>query len=117
MDFVFTSDIARANLLAATSPVVEGVYNVASGVETSLKGLAEALLSVMGSELGVEYGPTRPVNGVTRRLASTTAAADDLGFRATVDLHEGLQRLVQWWRYEQSLDAAEDAPSTAVTAR
>jgi UDP-glucose 4-epimerase len=117
MDFVYTSDIARANLLAATSPVVEGVYNVASGVETSLKGLAEALLTVMGSELGVEYGPDRPVNGVTRRLASTTAAADDLGFRATVDLHEGLQRLVQWWRYEQSLDAAEDTPSAAVTAR
>src|SRR6476619_5847838 len=31
MDFVFTADIARANVLAARSPVVEGVYNVASG--------------------------------------------------------------------------------------
>ena len=40
MDFVFTRDIARANILAATSDVTEGVYNVASGEETSLLGLA-----------------------------------------------------------------------------
>ena len=52
MDFVYTSDIARANILAATSDVSEGVYNIASGEETSLLGLAEALLRVMGSDLG-----------------------------------------------------------------
>ena len=52
MDFVYTTDIARANLLAATSPITEGVYNVASGVETSLKGLAQALLEAMDSDLG-----------------------------------------------------------------
>ncbi|WP_375431147.1 NAD-dependent epimerase/dehydratase family protein [uncultured Friedmanniella sp.] len=104
MDFVFTTDIARANLLAAASEVDEGVYNVACGVETSLKGLAEALLEVMGSDLGVEHGPDRPVNGVTRRLASTEAASRDLGFTATVGLTEGLTELVAWWRAEQELD-------------
>ncbi len=105
MDFVFTTDIARANLLAAQSDLNEGVYNVASGTETSLKGLAEALLSVMGSDLGVEHGPERPVNGVTRRLASTAAATRDLDFTATVDLTDGLRQLVVWWRAEQALAA------------
>ena len=111
MDFVYTTDIARANLLAATSAVRDGVYNVASGVETSLKGLAEALLTVMGSDLGVEHGPERPVNGVTRRLASTEAAARDLGFSASVGLTAGLTALVDWWRAEQALgpDPALDA--------
>ncbi|WP_375422877.1 NAD-dependent epimerase/dehydratase family protein [uncultured Friedmanniella sp.] len=104
MDFVFTTDIARANLLAAGSAVDEGVYNVASGVETSLKGLAEALLAVMGSDLGVEHGPDRPVNGVTRRLAGTEAATRDLDFTASVDLTEGLTQLVAWWRAEQAPD-------------
>src|SRR6476469_10476687 len=42
MDFVFTRDIARANLLAASSQVCAGIYNVASGTETSLRGLADA---------------------------------------------------------------------------
>ena len=103
MDFVFTTDIARANLLAATSRVVEGVYNVARGEETSLLHLAERLLAVMGSDLGVEHGPDRPVNGVTRRLASTEAATRDLGFTADIGLDEGLRQLVRWWRAEQEL--------------
>ena len=98
MDFVFTRDIARANILAATSDVTEGVYNIASGSETSLLGLAEALLEAMDSDLEVEHGPERAVNGVTRRLADTSAAQRDLGFTAEVPLAEGLRELVEWWR-------------------
>lgn len=98
MDFVFTTDIARANVLAASSSVVEGVYNVARGEETSLLALAETLLEVMGSDLTVEHGPERGVNGVVRRLADTCAAERDLGFTAQVGLAEGLRELVEWWR-------------------
>ncbi len=111
MDFVFTEDIARANLLAAGSDVVDGVYNIASGTETSLLGLAEALLRVMGSDLEVEHGPERAVNGVTRRLADTTAARTDLGFEAQVGLEEGLRRLVEWWRPLREEIAAGRTPS------
>jgi UDP-glucose 4-epimerase len=106
MDFVYTTDIARANILAAASGITEGVYNVASGVETSLRGLADALLTAMGSDLGVEHGPERAVNGVTRRLADITAAQRDLGFTAEVDLATGLEQLVAWWRAEQLVGAA-----------
>lgn len=98
MDFVFTRDIARANILAATSDVVDGVYNVASGTETSLRGLADALLAAMDSDLSVEFGPERAVNGVTRRLADISAARRDLGFVAEVGLEDGLRELVEWWR-------------------
>ncbi len=106
MDFVFTRDIARANILAAASDVTEGVYNVASGEETSLLGLAEALLRAMDSDLSVEHGPERAVNGVTRRLADTQAAAADLGFTAEVGLEEGLRELVDWWRPQREAVAA-----------
>ncbi|MDR6862599.1 NAD-dependent epimerase/dehydratase family protein [Phycicoccus sp. 3266] len=106
MDFVFTRDIARANLLAASSDVVDGVYNIASGTETSLLGLAEALLRAMDSELSVEHGPDRAVNGVTRRLADTTAARQDLGFTAEVGLEDGLRELVAWWRPQRAEVAA-----------
>ena len=98
MDFVFTEDIARSNLLAAEADVTDEVFNIASGTETSLLELAEALLRVMGrSDLAVEFGPARAVNGVTRRLADTSRAAQRLGFKAEVDLDEGLRRLVAWW--------------------
>ncbi|MCP2031546.1 UDP-glucose 4-epimerase [Okibacterium sp. HSC-33S16] len=98
MDFVFTTDIARANLLAASSPVTEGVYNIASGTETSLLDLAQTLLIAMDSDLSVEHGPERAVNGVARRLADTSAARADLGFESTVGLEEGLRQLVAWWQ-------------------
>ncbi|MCT9819003.1 NAD-dependent epimerase/dehydratase family protein [Microbacterium sp. W1N] len=98
MDFVCVPDIARANVLAARSDVVEGTYNIASGTETSLLELAEALLRVMDAEhLGVEHGPERPVNAVVRRLADTRAARRDLGFEATIGIEEGLRQLVEWW--------------------
>jgi len=101
MDFVYAVDIARANILAAESPANDVALNVASGTETSLNDLANTLLRVMGSSLGIEYGPERKVNAVSRRLAETRTAAETIGFRAEVTLEEGLRRLVQWWRAEQ----------------
>jgi UDP-glucose 4-epimerase len=61
----------------------------------------------MDSDLGVEHGPERPVNGVTRRLASTEAASRDLGFTASVGLADGLRELVAWWQGERALDDAQ----------
>ncbi len=98
MDFAYTTDIARANVLAASSKVTEGVYNVACGEETSLLELAQTLLRAMGSDLAVEHGPERAVNGVVRRLADVSAARRDLGFEARVPLEQGLRELVEWWR-------------------
>jgi UDP-glucose 4-epimerase len=101
MDFVYAEDIARANLLAAEAPLSDEVFNVASGVETSLNDLALTLLRVMGSDLRPDYGPERKVNAVPRRLADIRKAGELLGFEAKVGLEEGLQRLVQWWREER----------------
>jgi UDP-glucose 4-epimerase len=103
MDFVYVGDIARANIVAANSDLTDEVFNVASGVETSLLELAEALLQVMDSDLSVVHGPPRAVNGVTRRLADLTLASERLGFDAEVGLLEGLTRLVTWWRGEREL--------------
>ncbi|WP_347344579.1 NAD-dependent epimerase/dehydratase family protein [Microbacterium sp.] len=113
MDFVCVPDIARANVLAAQSDIVEGTYNIASGTETSLLELAQALLRVMGSDLGVEHGPERAVNGVVRRLADTSAAKRDLGFESTIGVDEGLRQLVQWWEPLRE----EIAAGRAVSAR
>ena len=101
MDFVYTEDIARANLLAADSDATDEVFNIASGTETSLIELAQALQRVMGSDLDLEFGPPRGVNGVTRRLADTSAAASRLGWKAEIGLDEGLSRLVAWWRAQR----------------
>jgi UDP-glucose 4-epimerase len=98
MDFVYIDDVARANVLALASDVVDDVFNVASGTETSLHELATTLLNVMGSNLRPEYGAERKVNPVRRRLADTTKAEQILGFKASVPLDRGLARLVEWWQ-------------------
>jgi UDP-glucose 4-epimerase len=101
MDFVYTDDIARANVLAAASDVTDAVFNIGTGTETSLIDLAGLLLRVMGSDLEVEFGPPRAVNKVPKRIADVSAAAQRLGWKADVDLEEGLSRLVAWWRSQQ----------------
>ncbi len=102
MDFIHVEDIARANLLAASSPATDAVFNVGTGVETSLNQLAETLLSVMNSSVRPEHAPPRKVNAVSRRLASVDAARDQLGFRAQISLEDGLRSLVAWWHEQRS---------------
>jgi UDP-glucose 4-epimerase len=116
MDFVYIGDVARANVLAAESVLTDVAFNVASGTETSLLELARMLLGVMGSDLPVEHGPARAVNGVTRRLADTRLARERLGFDAEVDLEEGLTRLVEWWRAEKAGASAEPVRAPARAA-
>ena len=98
MDFIYIDDVARANVLGLKSDVSDEIFNVASGVETTLIELAEALMRVMGKEMAPEFGPPRGVNAVPRRLACTKKAEQMLGFKSSVDLDEGLRRLVTWWR-------------------
>ena len=107
MDFVHVRDAACANILGAKAKTTDQVFNIASGTETSLNQLAEALASVMGKgHLKPEFAPERSINPVPRRLASTSKAERLLGFSATVPLDQGLRDLVEWWRGERSSFAA-----------
>jgi UDP-glucose 4-epimerase len=109
MDFVYTEDIARANLLAAASDVTDDVFNIGSGTETSLIDLASALQRAMGSTLQLEFGPPRGVNAVQRRLADVSHTRERLGWKTEVDLDEGLRQLVTWWRSERAAAEGEAA--------
>ena len=100
MDFVFVENVARAFLLAATCAASGEVFNIASGLETSLRELARTLLSAMDSNLEVEHGPERKLTAVPRRVADVSKAKTRLGFEAEVTLEQGLRRLVDWWRQE-----------------
>ena len=75
--------------------------------------LAEMLLRVMDSDLSVEQGPERSVNKVSRRLAETRLAREQLGFEGEVSLEDGLARLVEWWRAEKTGAPAQPVRSLA----
>ena len=105
LEWLCDLDIQRAqsvlgpfHTIGATSCEEVRADSAVDTVETSLTELAQTLLSVMGSDVPLEYGPSRGVNAVTRRLAGVSLAAERLGWRAEVGLEEGLKRLVSWWR-------------------
>ncbi|MBL8659737.1 MAG: NAD-dependent epimerase/dehydratase family protein [Rhodospirillales bacterium] len=102
MDFVHVRDVARANIMAAKAAITDVVFNVGSGVETSLIGLAAALAKAMGRpDLEPQFVGERAVNPVSRRLAETSAAREQLGFQTSISLDQGLSELVGWWRSER----------------
>ena len=96
MDMIYIDDVTDANIIAMESDVTDEVFNVASGTETSLLDLLQAVLKVTGSTLKPEFLPARSVNPVPRRLADTKKAENILGFKAQVSVEEGLRRLIAW---------------------
>jgi len=94
-DFIYVRDTARANVCALKSDVPFGFYNVGRGLKTSIRELTELILKITGSDLHIKYelvGQTF----VTNRVGDPKTAEKDLGFKWTVDLDEGLRRLIDW---------------------
>jgi UDP-glucose 4-epimerase len=94
-DFIYVGDTSRANICALKSNVPFGFYNVGRGIKTSIKELTELILGITGSDLPVQYEPAGQTF-VTNRVGDPTAAERDLRFKWSVDLEEGLSRLVEW---------------------
>ena len=88
-------DVARANVCALKSDTPFGFYNVGRGIKTSIKELTEIVLKITGSHQPIKYEPAGQTF-VTNRVGDPTAAERDLGFRWTVDLEEGLEKLIAW---------------------
>jgi UDP-glucose 4-epimerase len=110
MDFVYVEDVARANLLAAQSDVSDEVFNLGTGIQTSLKELCRQLLDLTGSPLQPEHREARAVANVQRRQAAVEKAERMLGFKAKVSVKQGLGELIRWRQ------AAKAMPSPVVEA-
>jgi len=96
-DFVHVVDVARANVLAVQAEVGGRCYNVGRGVGTTIKELTELLLRLTGSKLGIQYEPAG-LTFVTNRIGCPRRAEQDLGYRWTIDLEEGMRSLIAWRR-------------------
>jgi UDP-glucose 4-epimerase len=95
-DYVYVGDVAQANLAAglALLPVATGLddraFNVGTGRETSVNGLAAELQAVAGRDVEIRRAPERP--GELRRSCLDTSRLESLGWRAATPLAEGLGR-------------------------
>jgi UDP-glucose 4-epimerase len=85
-DYVHVRDVARALLAGVGTP---GTFNVSTGVETSVADLYRLMQEAAGAELAFELAPMRP-GELERSCLDPRSAAQELGWRAEVDLREGL---------------------------
>lgn len=97
-DFVAVEDCAAANLCAMKATATDRFYNVGTGKRTSLKEVAEKLLSLTGSNQPINYAPRSQATLVRNRIGSPVRATEEIGFTANIDLDEGLKRLIEWRR-------------------
>lgn len=99
-DFIHVDDVVRATLLAVERPGAAGkAYNIAGGRPVTVLELLHAIAEELGTAGGPRFRPPRP--GERRHCSPDVSAAErDLGFRAQVDLHEGIRRTIPWYRLQ-----------------
>jgi UDP-glucose 4-epimerase len=102
-DFIYAEDVAKGLAACALRGKPGEAYNIASGVETSIRELAERIMKLTGGKGGVKLLPKRAWDNSGKRFGSPAKAERDLDFRALVDLEEGLRRTVEWTTANQSL--------------
>lgn len=97
-DFVFVTDVVRANLLAMERSVeAGGVINVGTGKSVTIQSLYRRLARLANSALEPLRQPAR-AGDVPNSLASIERARSWLGFEPRVELDEGLRRTLDWYR-------------------
>ena len=94
-DFVYVGDVVDA-MLAATGHD-GGVYNIGTGVETSVNELYDVCRRIAGSDAEAEYAPPRP-GDLHRSFVDPSRAADELGWRPQRTLEDGLREAWDWAR-------------------
>jgi dTDP-L-rhamnose 4-epimerase len=116
-DLCFVEDIARANLLAATSDKLDGLpVNAGSGRATSIRDLA----GIIAEQLGVKMAPLargefRP--GEIRSLISDIARIRTIGYEPQVSIEEGIARYVAWIRTQGSVEDYFGAAEAGLKAK
>jgi UDP-glucose 4-epimerase len=95
-DYVFVEDVARANM-AASELDLDGIYNVGTGVETSVNALYAALTRALDIDAKAEYGPHKAGEQM-RSVLDGTKLRRLANLPEPVQLDEGMQRTVAWLR-------------------
>jgi len=104
-DFTFVDDVVEATLLAAISPKAEGeVFNVGSGIETSINHLARQILNLNGNCIEPVHIDRRDIDNIRRRVLNIEKIRHTLRWIPSVTLENGLKRTYAWLRSKQHIE-------------
>ncbi len=104
-EFLYVDDCAEALLLAADRYDGSAPVNLGTGIETSIRQLAETIADLTGFDGELVWDTSMP-NGQPRRQLDASRARELFGFEATTPLREGLARTIAWYREHAPVDAA-----------
>jgi UDP-glucose 4-epimerase len=94
-DFIYVDDIVEGLIACALRGVTGGVYNLASGEETSIRDLATIINSITGTGKTLDTA-ARPWDRSGKRFADTSKTEKELCFKAKVSIQEGLEKTIGW---------------------
>ena len=97
-DFIFVEDMARGLMACGLRGEPGEIYNLASGVETTIRELAERVNALAGNETPIALTPPRDWDRSGQRFGDPRKAKEKLGFVAAIGHQEGLRRTVEWTR-------------------
>lgn len=100
-DFIHVDDLCRAILLALRSGVGGEVFQIATGVETSIQELAELFREVSRMDTEMRFAPARP-GDIRENYSEVSKARRILGYEPSVDLETGLRDTWEWFRSRPS---------------
>lgn len=94
-EFLFVDDMAEAVVFALENTLPDYLYNIGTGVDLTIKELAETIQKITGHQGAIIWDATKP-DGTPRKLMDISKM-HDLGWKHKVDLEEGIQMTYDWF--------------------
>lgn len=94
-EFLHVDDLARAIIFALENTLPEYLYNVGSGVDLSIKMLAESIQKITGHQGEIEWDKTKP-DGTPRKVMDISKL-NSIGWHYEIDLEQGIKETYQWF--------------------
>jgi GDP-L-fucose synthase len=98
-EFLYVDDLAAAVVFALENILPEYLYNVGTGTDVSIKELAQTIQKVVGHEGSITWDATKP-DGTPRKLLDVSKL-NGLGWKAQVELEEGIKQTYDWFLQNQ----------------
>ena len=102
-DFIYVEDITYGLIRLALQGRPGEAYNLASGVETSIKDLAILINELTSNSTPLNFLPARDWDHSGKRFGSITKSREELGFEAKVTIKEGLKHTIEWTKANKDL--------------
>lgn len=95
-DFTYVDDAVEATILAASEKADGQIYNVGTGIETSINTLAQKIIKLFGKNITPTYIDRRDIDNIRRRVVNIEKIRKELRWIPKYSLDDGLRKTKEW---------------------